>query len=174
MLSPSLPFFLSLSLLIPSSSSSSSSSPSSSTSISSPSTSSSFSYHLHHLLLLSLLFLLLSNLLLLPPLHFFLSCFLFSFFSSFFLLLFLLLVLGQYVTLRIEFPFESCEIAQNKLNEIGYLSIFALLKHENKLSVMHCNVQRNEQGGDTSIIKSKEELFFQVRLKEKMKNLGIR
>ena len=69
---------------------------------------------------------------------------------------------GQYVILDIEFSLEACESAQIKLKEMGYLSIFSLLKHENKLSVMHCNVQRNEQAGDTTVIRSKEELFFQV------------
>ena len=62
----------------------------------------------------------------------------------------------------VEFSLEACDIAQIKLKEMGYLSIFSLLKHENKLSVMHCNVQRNEQAGDTTVIRSKEELFFQV------------
>ena len=69
---------------------------------------------------------------------------------------------GQYVILDVEFSLEACDIAQIKLKEMGYLSIFSLLKHENKLSVMHCNVQRNEQAGDTTVIRSKEELFFQV------------
>ena len=69
---------------------------------------------------------------------------------------------GQYVILDVEFSLEACETAQIKLKEMGYLSIFSLLKHENKLSVMHCNVQRNEQAGDTTVIRSKEELFFQV------------
>ena len=70
---------------------------------------------------------------------------------------------GQYVTFDVEFNTEMCESALIKFKDLNYLSIFSLLKHENKLSVMHCNVQRNEQAGDTTVIKSKEELFFQVR-----------
>ena len=69
---------------------------------------------------------------------------------------------GQYVTMEIEFTAEGVQSALQKIESVGYLALFSLLKHENKLSIMHCNVQRNEIAGDTSIIKSKEELFFQV------------
>jgi 40S ribosome biogenesis protein Tsr1 and BMS1 C-terminal len=71
---------------------------------------------------------------------------------------------GQFVTMEIEFSSQASESAIRKITESGYLAIFSLLKHENKLSVMHCNVQRNDLTGDTSIIKSKEELYFQVRM----------
>jgi hypothetical protein len=47
-----------------------------------------------------------------------------------------------------------------KIKDSKILILFSLLKHENKLSVMHCQVQRNE--ADKTIIKSKEELIFQV------------
>lgn len=69
---------------------------------------------------------------------------------------------GQYVTIDIEYSTEHANAAMQKLKSTGNLAVFSLLKHENKLSIMHCNVQRNEMAGDTSIIKSKEELYFQV------------
>jgi 40S ribosome biogenesis protein Tsr1 and BMS1 C-terminal len=69
---------------------------------------------------------------------------------------------GQYVTIDIEYSTEHASAAMQKLKSTGSLAVFSLLKHENKLSIMHCNVQRNEMAGDTSIIKSKEELYFQV------------
>jgi hypothetical protein len=69
---------------------------------------------------------------------------------------------GQYVTIDIEYSTEHASAAMQKLRNTGSLAVFSLLKHENKLSIMHCNVQRNEMAGDTSIIKSKEELYFQV------------
>lgn len=69
---------------------------------------------------------------------------------------------GQYVTIDIEYSTEHANAAMQKLRSNGSLAVFSLLKHENKLSIMHCNVQRNEMAGDTSIIKSKEELYFQV------------
>ena len=71
---------------------------------------------------------------------------------------------GQYVTMEIEFTAEGVQSALQKIESVGYLALFSLLKHENKLSIMHCNVQRNEIAGDTSIIKSKEELYFQVHI----------
>ena len=71
---------------------------------------------------------------------------------------------GQFVTMEIEFTVDGVQSAFQKIESVGYLALFSLLKHENKLSIMHCNVQRNEIAGDTSIIKSKEELFFQVHI----------
>ena len=62
----------------------------------------------------------------------------------------------------IEYSTEHAHSAVQKIRSTGSLGVFSLLKHENKLSIMHCNVQRNEMAGDTSIIKSKEELYFQV------------
>lgn len=70
--------------------------------------------------------------------------------------------IGQYVAIDIEYSTEHANVAMQKLRSNGSLAVFSLLKHENKLSIMHCNVQRNEMAGDTSIIKSKEELYFQV------------
>jgi 40S ribosome biogenesis protein Tsr1 and BMS1 C-terminal len=65
--------------------------------------------------------------------------------------------------MEIEFNTQATETAIQKIIQYGYLAVFSLLKHENKLSVMHCNVQRNDLTGDSSIIKSKEELYFQVQ-----------
>jgi len=69
---------------------------------------------------------------------------------------------GQYVTMDIEFtlPHTDGISTIKKIKDSKILILFSLLKHENKLSVMHCQVQRNE--ADKTIIKSKEELYFQI------------
>ena len=121
---------------------------------------------------------------------------------------------GQYIVMDIDFhqrqsdsQAAGCDVAvaaaastmaasaASRLKQCGFLGIFSLLSHENKLSVVHCHVQRlNEDqttshmettsdgdgsgsdedddhvtakghcvgGGTSVVIKSKEELVFQV------------
>ena len=109
---------------------------------------------------------------------------------------------GQYIVMDIDFhqnhggdvPAASTIAASvaNRLKQSGFLGIFSLLSHENKLSVVHCHVQRLNEGHGSSqmdttddggsdddddngvveghgvgggtgvVIKSKEELVFQV------------
>ena len=73
-------------------------------------------------------------------------------------------MLGQFLTIDVEFEESSSnaiETCMNKIQEAGYLAVFSLLKHENKLSVVHCNVCRTEEKSE-EVIKSKDELLFQV------------
>lgn len=65
---------------------------------------------------------------------------------------------GQYVTISVS-SLSAAEAVQ-AFQSRGFLGVFSLLPHENKLSVLHCTLQRCE--GYDEPIKCKEELIFQV------------
>ena len=73
--------------------------------------------------------------------------------------------LGQQVRLEIEgIPLEALK---SRLSKCGYLTVFSLLPHENKLSVLHFNCQRLTPGQGSSessnaVIKSKDTLLLHV------------
>lgn len=67
---------------------------------------------------------------------------------------------GQFIVLNIEISKEDASAISEFYSKHGFYSVFGLLKHENKLSVLHFNVQRCE--GFEEPIKAKDELLFHV------------
>ena len=65
---------------------------------------------------------------------------------------------GQFIHMLLEDVNES---VITKLNTLGYLAMFNLFQHENKMSVLHYNIQRLADKDDI-LIKSKDELLFQA------------
>jgi hypothetical protein len=59
----------------------------------------------------------------------------------------------------------SLELVTSKVKSVGYLTLFGLFKHENKLSVVHFNVQKlGNAENEENILKSKDVFLFQVKI----------
>jgi pre-rRNA-processing protein TSR1 len=70
-------------------------------------------------------------------------------------------LLGSYVTIQLtEVPSASI----SRLVSEGRLTVFSLLRHEFKMSVLHATIQRTSNY--TEPIKSKDRLIVQVRNSE--------
>lgn len=72
---------------------------------------------------------------------------------------------GHYVT--IEISNIPSNLLHQKLDEIGshgFLSLYSLLQHEYKLSVLHFTVQRS--GDKERVIKSKDQLIFETPFRQ--------
>ncbi len=71
---------------------------------------------------------------------------------------------GHYVTLEIsQLPINAIHAHLAEISARGFLSIFSLLSHEYKLSVLHFTLQR---AGDVErVLRSKDQLIFEVRRK---------
>lgn len=68
---------------------------------------------------------------------------------------------NQYVVITIDVDESQLStIQQSFQNKGSLLTMFSLLQHENKLSVLHFTIQRTDNYQD--VIKSKDELLFQV------------
>ena len=66
---------------------------------------------------------------------------------------------GVYLCLELE---GVPQAVVERLRTHGFLMAFGLFAHEQKLSVLHCSLQKTSAGCWTEPIKSKEELLFQV------------
>jgi pre-rRNA-processing protein TSR1 len=68
---------------------------------------------------------------------------------------------GHYVTMEIShLPLSALHQRIHDMEASGFLSLFSLLQHEYKLSLLHFTLQRS---GDTErVIRSKDQLIFEV------------